>query len=415
MTNGPGTVPNQKRKSPRYWIEKNGRLYARLQYKDEDGRARERYQPISDKRTARSVVERMRRDLEQHGHEIFEAARLTFNDLADRYEATELVQAMFQNGVKVRGRKSVGSIRSALKPGVQHFGRRAISSIKAADLQSFKNVRLNTPVEIEIKQRTELVDAMTGRKKVVITRVTRQRQRKIATVNRELAAMRAVLNFAVANDWLVVSPFAKAKSLISAASEVQRDRVLSFDEESRLLAACIGNRAHLKALVICALDTAMRRGEIFKMRWTEVSFASGEILIPQSNTKTQETRRVAMTARLRSELERLWRMSPRDPSGRVFGITNNIKRSWASACSDANVVDFRFHDCRHTATTRMIASGSPHTEVMKITGHSQMKTFLRYLNITPETTNRVASRLDDYVRTRQTDPAQPIVSNDDSR
>jgi len=49
----------------------------------------------------------------------------------------------------------------------------------------------------------------------------------------------------------------------------------------------------------------------------------------------------------------------------------------------------------------MISSGSPHTEVMKITGHSQLKTFLRYLNITSETTKKVASRLSDYVYEKQ--------------
>ncbi len=49
----------------------------------------------------------------------------------------------------------------------------------------------------------------------------------------------------------------------------------------------------------------------------------------------------------------------------------------------------------------MIASGSLHTEVMKITGHSQLKTFLRYLNVTPETTNRVASNLETYLTVKQ--------------
>ncbi len=51
----------------------------------------------------------------------------------------------------------------------------------------------------------------------------------------------------------------------------------------------------------------------------------------------------------------------------------------------------------------MIASGSPHTEVMKITGHTQLKTFLRYLNITPETARKVASNLDDYLSKKQAD------------
>jgi integrase len=85
----------------------------------------------------------------------------------------------------------------------------------------------------------------------------------------------------------------------------------------------------------------------------------------------------------------------------VFGITNTIKTAFKSACEEAGIKDFRFHDCRHTATTRMIASGSPHTEVMKITGHTQLKTFLRYLNITPETARTVASRLSDYLAERQ--------------
>ena len=104
-----------------------------------------------------------------------------------------------------------------------------------------------------------------------------------------------------------------------------------------------------------------------------------------------------MTDRLRRELSGLWDVSPRDRSLRVFGVSNDIKHAWSTTCRIADVSDFRLHDCRHTATTRMVASGSPHSEVMKITGHSQIKTFLRYLTITVPTANRVASQLDDYL------------------
>ena len=97
------------------------------------------------------------------------------------------------------------------------------------------------------------------------------------------------------------------------------------------------------------------------------------------------------------ELQKLWEESPKEKERLVLGITNTVKTSWKTACKLAEIEDFRLHDCRHTATTRMIASGSPHTEVMKITGHTQLKTFLRYLNITPETANRVASKLNDYL------------------
>lgn len=137
------------------------------------------------------------------------------------------------------------------------------------------------------------------------------------------------------------------------------------------------------------------------MRWRDVNFESGEIYIPQTNTKTEDARVVGITPRLREELEKLWEVSPKDLNALVFGKIDSIKTGWKTACRLSNVKDFRFHDCRHTATTRMIASGSPHTEVMKITGHSQLKTFLRYLNITSETANNVASRLNDYLAEKQ--------------
>ncbi len=230
---------------------------------------------------------------------------------------------------------------------------------------------------------------------------TRINNKKIPQAYCELALLRVILNFAVRNEWLIKNPFILTKGILSMSAEVERDRVLSFDEESRLLFVCTDRRAHLRPLLICALDTAMRRGEMFKMRWQDVDLTKKEIFIPQTNTKTEDARTVGITPRLKEELELLWQVSPKDKNQIVFGITNTIKTAWKTACRLAGVEDFRLHDCRHTATTRMIASGSPHTEVMKITGHSQLKTFLRYLNITSETANNVASRLNDYLIGRQ--------------
>jgi len=135
----------------------------------------------------------------------------------------------------------------------------------------------------------------------------------------------------------------------------------------------------------------------------DVNFEKGEIFIPQTNAKTEDSRIIGITPRLRDELERLWEDCPKDKDLLVFGITSTIKTAFKSACKEADIKDFRFHDCRHTATTRMIASGSPHTEVMKTTGHSELKTFLRYLNITSETASNVASRLSDYLAKRNAD------------
>lgn len=346
-----------------------------MQYQDDTGKWREKLKPIKDKRTAQSVVNQMRQELETHGEEMIQSDKLRFANLVDQYRNTKLKKAKYSNNVKISGRRSLGPVNSAIKPLLDFFGNRQIRNINVSDLESYKTNRLNTPT-------------------------TSGTIRKIATVNRELEILRAMLNFAIQNEWLIKNPFVLAKGLISKAAEVERDRVLSFEEEARLLDACTGRRSHLRPLIICALDTAMRRGEMFKMRWRDVNFVTREIFIPQTNTKTENSRTVGMTERLFEELEAIWKRSPKDPNGLVFGITNTVKTAWKTLCQRADVQDFRLHDCRHTATTRMIASGSPHTEVMKITGHTQLKTFLRYLNITPEATTRVAQNLEMYVSSK---------------
>jgi integrase len=371
------SIDSKKRRSgPRYWVEIKGKLYARLQYKTDSGKYQTKYKSISDKRTAKRVVDEMRRELEIHGQEILQSDKLSFDDLAEKYSQGKLTKAEYSNGIKVSGRRSLLPVLSSLKALREYFGRKMVRSIKANDIEAYRRHRINTPTSSGT-------------------------QRKIASVNRELEVLRAMFNFAIQNEWLIKNPLTLTKGIISKAAETERDRILSFDEERRLLEACTGRRGHLKSVLICAMDTAMRRGEIFKMRWLDVSFGTGEIYIPQTNTKTEESRTVGITPRLRRELDLLWEASPKDKDSLVFGITDTIKTAWKTACEMANLVDFRFHDCRHTATTRMIASGSPHTEVMKITGHSQLKTFLRYLNITTETANKVASNLHSYLSERQ--------------
>lgn len=376
IVNAAVALKDKKRAQKRYWREIKGHLYARLQYQDDAGKWKEKLKPISDKRTAFRVVEEMRRELEMHGQETLTSDKMLFHELVERYREVKVIPASYQNGVKISGKRSLEYFGYILPTLTDHFGHKQIRSIKPSDLENFKRKRLNSIT-------------MHGR------------MRKIASVNRELSILRTILNFAVQNDWLLKNPFVACQGIIATSAEVERDRVLGFEEESRLLAVCTGLRQHLRPLLVCALDTAMRRGEMFKMTWKDVSFETSEIYIPQTNTKTEEARTVGITPRLRTELEILWEASPKNLEASVFGIGESIKTAWKTACKLANVSDFRFHDCRHTATTRMIASGSPHTEVMKITGHSQIKTFLRYLNITSETANNVASRLNDYLNQRQ--------------
>src|SRR5262249_38300798 len=103
-----------------------------------------------------------------------------------------------------------------------------------------------------------------------------------------------------------------------------------------------------------------------------------------------------MTTRVESELRRLWNESTQQSDSVVFGIRTDIKHSFTGACDDAGIKGLRFHDLRHTATTRMIESAMPMEQIMKITGHTPMKTFLRYVNVDDRQTKRIAAALEMY-------------------
>ncbi len=354
--------------------------YARVDYFDDDGKFRSIYRRAKDKAEAQDKVRKFVQELTQHGKPILDADHLTFADVAREYEELKLVEPRYVDGQKVAGLRTYQVQKLYLATLVDYFGRKGIKNITHADVDRFRITRLDTET-------------------------TRETPRKIASVNRELETLRAVLNFALQQGWITKNPFKAGPTLILKSAEVHRDRVLSFEEEARLLAACTGKRSHLKPLLITAMDTAMRRGELFKLKWRHVNLVSGMIHVEAMNSKTMRPRDVPMTGRVMRELRELFETSKNDPDDRVFGITDTIKTGFKSACQAAGIADFRFHDARHTATTRMIAAGIPPAEVMKITGHTQMITFLRYLNPTTERKRTVADILDNYLQT-QADQAE---------
>ena len=117
-------------------------------------------------------------------------------------------------------------------------------------------------------------------------------------------------------------------------------------------------------------------------------------LIEAFNTKTARARTVAMTSRLASELKLIWENSPKDLDALVFGIADNIEKSFASACKAAKIAELRFHDLRHTAITRMIEAGMQPAEVMRVSGHTTPAMLWRYLNANADTARRAADALD---------------------
>lgn len=387
----------RKRGANKYWRTVKGKLYARLQYKDDLGTYREKLRPLEDKRKARSVVDEMRRELEVHGEEALQEDKVTFKQLAEKYKAKKVFPAVIRNGIKTEGLKSVKPVETYVKIATDYFGNRKLRKLKRSDIEDFKRIRLNTPVNREVNEKVWFEDE-NGKKKSRIEKRIKTTPRKVASVNRELATLRAMLNFAQEEGYILKNPFpAKA---ISGAAEVERDFPFSNEDERKLMEQCTGIREHLKPIVICALDTAMRPDEIFKLVWSDVDFTMSNINVRAENSKIEKSRNVPMSKRLTAELRKLWQTSAKDLNASVFG-TKSVKKAFNSAVKLAGIDGFRFRDCRHVGTKRLLLAGLSEAEVMKITGHTQMKTFLRYVNLTPENIAAKASLLDTYLEAQQ--------------
>lgn len=346
---------------------KDKSIWARVTYIGDDGKRHDLQRRAETRTDARKIIKQLLNELENTGERALKADRLTFKELARLYQERRLIPARYVGERKVAGVRSLQPALAALRALTAYFSNRRVKSITHSDIEGYKLARLDTR--------------------------TARGERSIATVNRELELMRAIFRFAYQEGWIQRSPFEKGASLISKADETKRERVLSHNEEARLLAACTERRSHLRPLLIVALDTGMRRGELFKLKWSDVDLYTAMIYVRATTTKTMTARSVGMTPRVKDELNTLWRKSPKDVSGLVFGITDTVKTGFASACRAADITGFRFHDARHTAITRMVAAGMPPAEIMKISGHTQMTTFARYVNPTADAARKGADLL----------------------
>jgi integrase len=197
----------------------------------------------------------------------------------------------------------------------------------------------------------------------------RLRNAKPATVNREIATLRQLFNLAKRwKKFFGENPVSVSKLL---PEENQKERILKPEEESSLLNFC---NPWLSAIIICALNTAMRKSEIITLKWSNVDMGNGVITLEQSNTKSKKTRRVPINSALRKLLlEQRLKGGGNEyvflsEEGKPYKDHASLKGAFERARRRANIKGFRFHDLRHTSATRMVENGGSIVAVSKIEG-----------------------------------------------
>lgn len=203
---------------------------------------------------------------------------------------------------------------------------------------------------------------------------------KPATANRELATLRNIFNLAKRDKKFYGDNPVSIAGLLS--EDNQRDRVLTPDEEERLMTV---GADHLKSILLTALNTGMRKGEILSLTWDNVDFDNILFIINASNNKSKKLKRIPINSYLKKMLLEL-KLRNQAISEYVFlgdddKPIKDIKTAFKNACRRAEIQGLRFHDLRHTAGTRMLESGVNIVAISEILGHSSIElTRKRYLH-----------------------------------
>lgn len=213
-----------------------------------------------------------------------------------------------------------------------------------------------------------------------------------ATVNRELATIKTM--FAKAIEWgkIHVNP---AKPVQFLREPPGRVRFLEKEEIEKLFQAITNTPTleHLGPVVMTVLNTGMRRGEVLGLKWHDLDFQRN--IIHLYDTKNGEKRDIPMNENVRTVLIK----EPKHPeSPFVFCNSNgkpyrDLKKSFLSACQKAGIIDFRFHDLRHSCASHLVMAGVDLNTVRELLGHKSLDMTMRYAHLSPDHKKRAADVL----------------------
>ena len=258
----------------------------------------------------------------------------------------------FSNDYIVHKRDVEGKISwkrdiAALKNLLPYFGHRRLNEVSVRNIDFYKEKRL---------------------KKV-----------SAKTVNVELEVLRAIFYLAERWDLYFSKNPIKVSGLIPCISE--QEYVLTFEEEKRLLKAAPD---YLKDIIICALNTGMRKSEVLHLRWDQVDMKRSIIILDALSTKTKKKRKIPINGFLKKTLSRI-KIQNRDEvhvflsgNGTVYKSQDSLNRIWKKTLERAKIENLRFHDLRHTAATRMAEATGNIVAVSRILGHTNIFTTMRY-------------------------------------
>lgn len=330
----------------------------------------------------------------------FPSQSATFERLTDAKKWAQQTESAIREG---RHFKTTEAKRHTLAEMIDRYCRDVLPSKKSAKDQAQQLAWWKS--EIGSYSLADVTPSLIGecRDKLGREITVRNKLRSPASVVRYMAALSHALTIAVKEwGWLEDSPMRKVTKPKESRGRV---RFLSDDERKRLLQACKeSNNPYLYTVVVLALSTGMRQGEIMGLTWDVVDLNQGRAILHE--TKNGERRAVAITGHALELLKALSKVRRID-CNLLFPAKENapqkpqkpmdLRTPWETAVKKAELQDFKFHDLRHSAASYLAMNGASLAEIAEVLGHKTLQMVKRYAHLSEGHTARVVQSMNDKI------------------
>jgi integrase len=215
----------------------------------------------------------------------------------------------------------------------------------------------------------------------------------VRTINIELACLRHMFNMALKWGKAQKNPIGEVKLFKEPEG---KDRILSPEEEGRLIETVRSSKRakHLEPVIITALQTGMRKGEVLGLKWSNVDFSNRLIIV--EGTKSGYIRKIPMNAKLTEALDHGRRKNNSefvfvDRRGEPY---KSFRSAWEHALQKAGIDDLTFHSLRHTFGSRLGMAGVDIKTIQELMGHRDIKMTMRYSHPTAQHKRNAVEMLD---------------------
>lgn len=147
---------------------------------------------------------------------------------------------------------------------------------------------------------------------------------------------------------------------------------------------------HVTPVVLLAMNTGLRRGELLSLRWSDIDLSGRMLTVRAEQAKSGKQRHVPLNDEAHAVLVR-WR-SYGTPQDRVFRV-RDIKTAYKAVLDAADIDNFRFHDLRHHFASKLVRAGVDLNTVRELLGHADMTMTLRYAHLCPQTLAAAVAKL----------------------